>query len=215
MGCNYYLEKRDNSNWIIPNNSLGVNIERQIIKALQKGEADKNSSLVFDLSKCLSEEKQLHIGKSSFGWHFGLCIYPSLDIYNLKDWEKYFNDKNYKIVDEYGDEITKEEMLDCITNRRALNWDKFNSQEEYEEDSLKSLNEVDKFMSKDENESYKTYDDFLEKNHATRGKFGLLSRKSSIWDMRDDEVWKDFLPMLTTSYTSDGTYDLTSEWDFS
>lgn len=215
MGCNYYLEKKDNSTWTIPTNTLGTTLERQIIKSLQSGNLEKDSSLVLDLKKCLSEEKQLHIGKSSCGWNFNLCIYPSLNIYNLKDWEKLFNDENYIIKDEYNEVITKEDMLDCITNRKALDWDKFNSQEEYEKDSLESLNKVDRFMSKDKSEPYKTYDDFLEKNHATRGKFGLLARKSNIWDMRDDPTWKDFLPMMSTFYTSEGTYDLTSEWDFS
>ena len=30
----------------------------------------------------------LHIGKSSVGWHFALCIYPLIGINSLDDWKK-------------------------------------------------------------------------------------------------------------------------------
>lgn len=59
----------------------------------------------------------LHVGKSSYGWHFLLCIYPELDINNINDWEKFFHDDKVKIYDEYDKDISPESMIDIITNR--------------------------------------------------------------------------------------------------
>ena len=103
----------------------------------------------------------IHIGKSSSGWRFGLCSYPTenpkfkddvmgyheyyLDkpISSLDDWVELFNDPNNHIEDEYGNTISKEEMIDVITNRKPPNgellegWNKlyvgtpFESSEEY------------------------------------------------------------------------------------
>ena len=69
---------------------------------------------------------QLHIGKSSGGWHFSLHIIREIDMYDnqvdepilsLSDWLLIFD--TYRIFDEYDKEITKEEMLDIIKNRGA------------------------------------------------------------------------------------------------
>lgn len=76
----------------------------------------------------------IHIGKSSFGWRFLLCIYPTenprftndhyyheyyldKEIKNLDDWIKLFSDEKNKIIDEDGNLIDKLEMLDIITKR--------------------------------------------------------------------------------------------------
>lgn len=68
-------------------------------------------------------EKDLHIGKSSGGWHFSLHVYPdSLDnrgfdkvINTLDDWLPLL--KEGLIVNEYNTIITYEEMLEIITKR--------------------------------------------------------------------------------------------------
>ena len=44
--------------------------------------------------------EELHIGKSSFGWYFGLQIYPQHNINTLEDWKKLFNEKDVKIFSE-------------------------------------------------------------------------------------------------------------------
>ena len=31
---------------------------------------------------------ELHIGKSSVGWYFSLCVYPERKINSLDDWKK-------------------------------------------------------------------------------------------------------------------------------
>lgn len=58
----------------------------------------------------------LHIGKSSWGWTFSLCTYSRLNINTLDDWKNLFD--KYTIENEYGETVSKEEMLDTITNRR-------------------------------------------------------------------------------------------------
>lgn len=66
---------------------------------------------------CGHKEEPLHIGKSSCGWCFSLHIIPELNINDLDDWVKLFDDEKNKIIDEYNTIIQKEEMLDIITKR--------------------------------------------------------------------------------------------------
>jgi len=68
--------------------------------------------------KC-SRYDELHIGKSSAGWHFSLHIKPEIGINDLESWKTQF--ALGKIFDEYGDEVSIEEMLNIITNR---SWDR-------------------------------------------------------------------------------------------
>jgi len=57
----------------------------------------------------------LHIGLASQGWCFYLHVYPDgYEPKNLADWVKKFS--TGVIVDEYGNDITPEKMLDIITN---------------------------------------------------------------------------------------------------
>ena len=67
--------------------------------------------------------EELHIGKSSAGWHFGLHVIPNEGINNLEDWKKFWKGK--RIRDEYGRTITAKEMLKVITERKSNNdWNK-------------------------------------------------------------------------------------------
>ena len=66
---------------------------------------------------CGRADEPLHIGKSSAGWAFALHVYPEKGINNLYDWRKILKETNGKIVNEYGDEKTYDEMIDDITNR--------------------------------------------------------------------------------------------------
>lgn len=64
------------------------------------------------------EDERIHIGKSSAGWVFALHAHPELGINGLNDWKRFWTEKEKKIFDEYGRQITPAEMLDIITNRR-------------------------------------------------------------------------------------------------
>lgn len=78
-----------------------------------------NYYLLRDKCKCCGRAEKLHIGKSSGGWCFGLHVKdPNTDEdlpANLMEWEELF--KNNDIMDEYGKSITKEEMMEIITDR--------------------------------------------------------------------------------------------------
>lgn len=210
MGCNYYLYKKNNEFWHIPQHRLGSDVEWLVKSQYDKGHRE----LYIDLSKCMVEEKGLHIGKSSCGWNFSLCIYPFLDIYSLSDWKKLFENDKYEIRDEYDTVISVDSMIDCITNRSAFDFDKYSSVDEFEKSALDRMNVVDDSLHIN-SKHYKTYQEFLDDNHAYRGIKGLLGHKPSIWDQRSDKIWKDFLPMMTSYYPTEGTYDLTTDWDFS
>src|SRR5574343_247602 len=72
-------------------------------------------------SACGRGEEKLHIGKSSYGWHFSLHIIPEKNINNLDDWVKYFDNPKVYIEDEYGTFVTPAEMMDVITKRSHIN----------------------------------------------------------------------------------------------
>jgi hypothetical protein len=77
--------------------------------------------------ECKRLEDELHIGKSSAGWCFGLHVIPEEGLSNLKDWvEKW---KEGTIFDEYGRQIKHLEMLDIITNR-GFGYREHNQEEE-------------------------------------------------------------------------------------
>ena len=63
----------------------------------------------------------IHIGKSSAGWVFNLRVYlgETPPVKSLVDWTAMFNDPRNKIVDEYGNELTTDEMLRNITDRQG------------------------------------------------------------------------------------------------
>ncbi len=80
-------------------------------------------------SQCGHVPAELHIGKSSAGWNFGLRIYPLIAgeqderlsgfgvaaITELDDWRPLF--ERFSIVDEYDRMISATEMIEVITER--------------------------------------------------------------------------------------------------
>lgn len=74
---------------------------------------------------CGHSEHELHVGKSSDGWLFGLRIYPTDDgrlaafgvteIRELDDWRPLF--EKFPIYDEYGRRVEAVELLAIITER--------------------------------------------------------------------------------------------------
>ncbi len=64
-----------------------------------------------------TDEKTLHLGKSSAGWTFALRVYPELSINSLTDWVPLLG---YGLIeDEYGTAYTAGEILLIILNRRG------------------------------------------------------------------------------------------------
>lgn len=62
------------------------------------------------------ETEKLHIGKSSTGWAFPLCIYPERNINTLEDWKQIWASGG-QIRDEYGECVPIPDMIATITLR--------------------------------------------------------------------------------------------------
>lgn len=106
---------------------------------------------------CKREDPPLHIGKSSYGWCFSLRVYPEDNIKTLDDWNVLLAKQGSYIRDEYGDEISAQELLKTITERSGKTpWN-----------------------SRDYTNSgwYKGEEDFHYKNHSERGPKFLLRHK--------------------------------------
>lgn len=129
----------------------------------------------------------LHIGKSSYGWHFSLCIYPLLGINNLDDWKKIWSFSGCKIYTEYGEEIPEEELMSYIVDQQYSG----------ERDEAKALEWNNEMAEKEGiGRRFNTYEQLLRYNGAARGKNGLWAHNSP-------------------EYThTDNTYDLTSDVNF-
>lgn len=134
----------------------------------------------------------LHIGKDSAGWVFGLRVFPEHGIKNLEDWVRMFNLPNAQIVNECEEEISVEDMLSIITKKAAYNWENYHSEKEYEDNFVIQWNKEYDEEQAEENRNprylnmmarkIKDYDDYLtlpELNGALRGPRGLLRRRGS------------------------------------
>jgi len=69
---------------------------------------------------CGRPAERIHIGKSSGGWMFGLHVKqyewettPS----NLEEWKELWSQPGNRILDEYGERLTPQEMFERITDR--------------------------------------------------------------------------------------------------
>lgn len=203
MGTNYYLKKKGGS-WFLPRTDLASSFGKQCAAAAEKGA----KTAEVDVSSCVIERDRLHIGKSSAGWHFGLCIYPSLGIYGLDDWKRLFEDPRYSVEDEDGEGVSAEKMIEVIVEREGY----AGASEEYEAQAVERENSIREMQGID---PVGSYDDLLAENHAERGLNGLYAHRSCLDDPRKDEAWKGFLPLVISYFRTDGTYDLTPDWDFS
>ena len=146
MGTNYYLHKKCNYDKRYPGIVGDSETWWNSVQELVNGYVWNNK--YFDTVDKLNEEYfvSIHIGKSSCGWKFSLCIYPDkyeekwhymqndvlhqeIDttyllpkpIKSLDDWKELFDDPNCSIYNEYGDEISKEDMIRIITTKNADN----------------------------------------------------------------------------------------------
>ena len=129
----------------------------------------------------------LHIGKSSYGWHFGLCVYPAIGINSLDDWKKAWSSDGCKIYTEYGEEISEEELLSYIVDRQYGG----------EKDEAKILKHNNDLAEKEGvGRRFDTYEQYLLCNGARRGKNGLLAHRDSCYTLTND------------------TYDITEDANF-
>lgn len=64
-------------------------------------------------------DNKVHIGLSSGGWCFGLHVYPTEGIWDLKDWINLFKAKYSSIEDEYGNSVHIDEMKSRIKDREG------------------------------------------------------------------------------------------------
>lgn len=170
MGTNYYLIRKMKYTENTPI-SLGCDSYNTEVQKLSNGWVLRNTyySSLEELSKNFTQE--IHIGKSSFGWHFGLCIYPEYGINNLQDWINLFNDPNNKIIDEYDDEVSASDMISIITERGRANWsDDPEAVKAYEKNCLDHHNEITEYLNC---RPCSSYDELLAENHAERGVRGL------------------------------------------
>jgi hypothetical protein len=98
---------------------------------------------------CGHAEEGRHIGKSSAGWCFSLHVYPEDGINDLPDWQARWSVG--RIVNEYRETISAEEMLRIVTKR-----------------------ECGKPKTGDVPWGYATWSHFYERNHAVPGPKNLL-----------------------------------------
>lgn len=191
MGTNYYLIKKMKYTENTPV-SLGCDSYDNEVQKLNNGWLLRNTyyPTLEELSNDFTQE--IHIGKSSMGWHFTLCIYPAYGISSFEDWEKLFYSGNCTILNEYDEEISPEEMISIITDRKALEWTPDISKEkilERETKILKSQNELMESLGFKSN-FFTDYEDLLEYNHAVRGNKGLWKhdRKDKFYVENPDKL---------------------------
>ena len=103
---------------------------------------------------CGRSDEPLHIGKSSYGWHFSLHIIPEHNINTLDDWIMKWSEPNTSIVDEYGEIVKPSDMLDTIINRSMPD-------RNFEEAPY----------------GYDSWDDFHRQNHSEFGLNGLVAHR--------------------------------------
>ena len=72
----------------------------------------KKEKVIFDHECEHIIDETLHIGRYSRGWKFSLHIIPEKNINGLNDWKNIF--QNGRIEDEYGSEISYDDMLNKI-----------------------------------------------------------------------------------------------------
>jgi len=69
---------------------------------------------------CGSAKEKLLIGSASFGWYFALVSYSDENMpKTLADWEELFSRPGNEIRNEYGDDLSREDMLNIIKNGSA------------------------------------------------------------------------------------------------
>lgn len=68
----------------------------------------------------VSDENDLHIGKSSGGWKFLFAPYPEMNLTSWREWRKYLaeNENLCLVFDEYGDQHTLAAVVAMVENKQ-------------------------------------------------------------------------------------------------
>lgn len=74
-----------------------------------------------DCECCGRPFEPLHIGKSSGGWCFSLHVMPDDGINDLDDWLSLLAKPGAFVRNEYGEKVSREELLEIITQRSWAN----------------------------------------------------------------------------------------------
>jgi hypothetical protein len=119
---------------------------------------------------CGHTPQEVHLGKSSLGWTFGLHIIPECEIIDLPSMEKWVKEKlatsQACICNEYGITLSWQDFLEIVTIRSCprIIKDGWNSRWWDYGIGLGRL-------------SYSSETDFHRKNSSTRGPSGLLRHR--------------------------------------
>jgi len=76
-----------------------------------------NYDAVYNLCECCGRADRIHIGKSSAGWRFSIEVHEEV----YKDWqtfEKFIEQRNIEIYDEYGRKVTAFELLSLMESKK-------------------------------------------------------------------------------------------------
>ena len=135
MGMNYYLMRKERYSEESPFPAcLGCTYSGETeVRKLSNGWIwnDTYYPTLEELNESYCQK--IHIGKSSSGWRFSLCVYPSENprykndrfrqiylpepISSFEDWLRLFNDPKNYIIDECGRRVSIEDMVAKITKR--------------------------------------------------------------------------------------------------
>ena len=66
---------------------------------------------------CGHADGPLHVGLSSGGWAFALHVVPERGINSLADWSEFWKRPGVRLLDEYDNPVSPDEMLDIVTRR--------------------------------------------------------------------------------------------------
>jgi len=78
--------------------------------------------------ECGVSKKETHIGKSSYGWTF--TFHSTDEIRSYKEWIEFLSQKEVKIFNEYGDEVSLKDFKKMVS---AKTDEKHNHAKEYPE----------------------------------------------------------------------------------
>ena len=78
---------------------------------------------------CGRHFEEVHVGKSSGGWAFGLHVDSGIGISTLEDWINRWNLPGSSIRNEYGDAVSADEMLATVTKRSRPDKVKWSAEE--------------------------------------------------------------------------------------
>lgn len=117
MGTNYYLKKKAKYSYIRYRKEKDFDfydVDYNKVIELTNGFVYDNT--YYPTLENLDNDYYLtyHIGKKSYGWKFLLSSYLTQNITTLEEWTELFKQQDSKIVDEYGKEITPQEMINII-----------------------------------------------------------------------------------------------------